>query len=96
MYNKIQQMLTYTVSDMDELERHLCKTLFLNETADKQQRIAKVETFDRIAVYMDYIRKYDIQDYRYGTSWLETWDIKRRIRRLNTLLQEYNVEVVFV
>lgn len=92
-------MLTYTVSDMDELERQLCKTLFLDVSkvdVSKQQRIAKVETFDRIAAYIDYIRKYDIQDYRYGSSWWETWDIKRKIKRLNNLLSEYGMQVVLV
>lgn len=83
-------MLNYTISDIQSLERDVCKVLF---SENVNIEIDNIEKFDRIKIYLNFIADYDKNDYKYGSGWFDMWNLKRKLRKLNELLLEFDMEV---
>lgn len=93
-------MLNYTISDIQALERDICKMLFSeNINTIKNAKDANennVEKFDKIKMYINFISDYDKNDYKYGSGWFDMWNLKRKLRKLNELLSEFDMEVTII
>lgn len=48
----------------------------------------------KIKKYINKIEKRDIEEYKYGSSWIDRWFMRRDISKINSLLKPFSIVVV--
>lgn len=46
---------------------------------------------NRIKKYKKDIEKYNLEDYKFGSGWIDLWFIKMKIKNLNKILNNYDI-----
>ena len=50
--------------------------------------------YAKIKKYLTRIEKRDIEDYKYGSSWIDQWFMSRDIAKINRILRPFSIVVV--
>jgi hypothetical protein len=58
--------------------------------------VSKIDdkTYVKIKKYINKIEKRDIEDYKYGSSWIDKWFMNRDIAKINSILKPFSIVVV--
>jgi hypothetical protein len=48
----------------------------------------------KIKKYISKIEKRNIEEYKYGSSWIDRWFMRRDISKINSLLKPFSIVVV--
>lgn len=52
------------------------------------------KTYEKIKKYISKIEKRDLEEYKYGSSWIDKWFMRRDISKINSLLKPFSIIVV--
>jgi|688.fasta_scaffold00680_23 hypothetical protein len=52
------------------------------------------KTYAKIKKYISKIEKRDIEEYKYGSSWIDKWFMRLDISKINSLLKPFSIVVV--
>lgn len=64
----------------------------LDNIVSKMEIDNKIST--KIKKYLTRIGKRDIEDYKYGSNWIDKWCINRDIAKINRILKPFSIVVV--
>ena len=58
--------------------------------------VSKIDdkTYVKIKKYINKIEKRDIEEYKYGSSWIDRLFMRRDISKINSLLKSFSIVVV--
>lgn len=58
--------------------------------------VSKIDdkTYAKIKKYIGKIEKRDVEEYKYGSSWIDKWFMRRDISKINSLLKPFSIVVV--
>lgn len=76
----------------------MIKFIKRNNLQELENIVSKMELDSQIYVkikkYLDKIEKRDMEDYKYGSSWIDKWCMNRDIAKINRLLKQFSIVVV--
>lgn len=76
----------------------MIKFIKRNNLQELENIVSKIDIdtkiYDQIKKYLVKIEKRDMEDYKYGSSWLDKWCMNRDIAKINRLLKQFCIVVV--